>query len=114
MRNEIIDLVDNAKSGESENQKVEDSADSEIRNTTRPRNFDDFVGQDDIITHLSIMIEAAKTSSRPLDHVLFAISNLIVSSSIDLIVPYRPPLVMISSPLFNVSIKVLWRKALRF
>jgi Holliday junction DNA helicase RuvB len=72
MRNEIIDLVDNAKSGESENQKVEDSADSEIRNTTRPRNFDDFVGQDDIITHLSIMIEAAKTSSRPLDHVLFA------------------------------------------
>ena len=27
MRNEIIDLVDNAKSGESENQKVEDSAD---------------------------------------------------------------------------------------
>lgn len=64
MRNEIIDLV----SEEPQAQEM----DLEIRNSTRPSSFDEFVGQDDIITHLSIMIEAAKTSSRPLDHVLLA------------------------------------------
>lgn len=64
MRNEIIDLVNE--------EPVEEVEDLEIRSSTRPSSFDEFVGQDDIITHLSIMIEAAKTSSRPLDHVLLA------------------------------------------
>lgn len=64
MRNEIIDLVSD--------EPEEETIDVEIRNSTRPSSFDEFVGQDDIITHLSIMIEAAKTSSRPLDHVLLA------------------------------------------
>ena len=64
LRNEIIDLVDP--------EIEEEVVDVEIRNSTRPSSFDEFVGQDDIITHLSIMIEAAKTSLRPLDHVLLA------------------------------------------
>lgn len=73
MRNEIIDLLDESETKDANDISItEDIVDSEIRNTTRPTSFDDFVGQDDIITHLSIMIEAAKTSGRPLDHVLLA------------------------------------------
>lgn len=73
VRNEIIDLLDDS---ETKDNKIisleEDPQDNELRSNTRPTSFDDFVGQDDIVTHLSIMIEAAISSGRPLDHVLLA------------------------------------------
>ncbi|MFN8015205.1 MAG: Holliday junction branch migration DNA helicase RuvB [Acidimicrobiia bacterium] len=60
MRNEILDL----------NEEVEQ--DELIISTARPKTFDDFVGQDDIVSHLSIMIDAADKSHRALDHILLA------------------------------------------
>ncbi len=60
MRNEIIDL----------NEDVQD-IDVEL-SSHRPNYLDDFVGQDDIVSHLSIMIDASKQSNRTLDHILFA------------------------------------------
>lgn len=37
----------------------------------RPRNFDEYVGQDKVKTNLKILIEAAKKRGDPLEHVLF-------------------------------------------
>ncbi len=62
MRNEIIDL----------NESVEDIEQEQIATTHRPTSFDDFIGQDDIVSHLSIMIDAASQSDRVLDHILLA------------------------------------------
>ena len=38
----------------------------------RPRNLDDFVGQEKLKENLKIFITAAKQRKEPLDHVLFA------------------------------------------
>lgn len=62
MRNEIIDL---------NNEEEIDSQESSI-SSHRPSSFDDFIGQDDIVSHLSIMIDAASQSDRVLDHILLA------------------------------------------
>ena len=64
MRNEIIDLT----------QPEEEDSDnaSSVIASHRPSSFDDFVGQDDIVSHLSIMIDAASQSDRVLDHILLA------------------------------------------
>lgn len=62
MRNEIIDL-----------DIVEEDEEIEViseTSTHRPSSFDEFIGQDDIVPHLSIMIDASKQSSRVLDHIL--------------------------------------------
>lgn len=39
--------------------------------TLRPRSFDDFVGQEKIVSNLKVFIQAAKKRSEALDHVLF-------------------------------------------
>jgi len=63
MRNEIVDLT----------VTEEEEADPGAQFTShRPGSFDDFIGQDDIVSHLSIMIDAAKKSDRVLDHILLA------------------------------------------
>jgi holliday junction DNA helicase RuvB len=38
----------------------------------RPQNFDDFKGQDRIVSNLKIFVEAAKMRNEPLDHVLLS------------------------------------------
>src|SRR6267378_3076435 len=38
----------------------------------RPRHLDEFVGQTEVKEHLSIVLEAARRRSQPVDHVLFA------------------------------------------
>jgi Holliday junction DNA helicase RuvB len=38
----------------------------------RPRKMDDFVGQDDLKERLSILLEAARSRSEPVDHLLFS------------------------------------------
>ena len=43
----------------------------EFDQTLRPRNFDDFVGQDKIKANAKVFIEAAKARQESLDHVLF-------------------------------------------
>lgn len=63
MRNEIIDLTST-----DQNEVVTDV----VNLSNRPISFDDFIGQDDIVSHLSIMIDAATKSERVLDHILLA------------------------------------------
>src|SRR6478672_9628964 len=41
-------------------------------NGLRPRRLDDFVGQDELKEHLSIILEAARRRSQAVDHVLLA------------------------------------------
>lgn len=62
MRNEIVDLT------------VVDDVDevAEPALSHRPASFDEFIGQDDIVSHLAIMIDAAEKSDRTLDHILLA------------------------------------------
>ena len=67
MRNEIVDLTT------TESSEINEDTDSGVGYVThRPKSFDDFIGQDDIVSHLSIMIDAAKQSDRVLDHILLA------------------------------------------
>ena len=40
--------------------------------TLRPRTFDDYVGQAQIVDNLKIAIDAAKRRGEPLEHVLFS------------------------------------------
>jgi len=64
MRNEIVDLTILPE---------EETIVSGVEYVShRPGSFDDFIGQDDIVSHLSIMIDAAKQSDRVLDHILLA------------------------------------------
>jgi len=46
------------------------SGDKELETTLRPRNFDEYIGQDNIKKSLSIAMEAAKGRQEPLDHIL--------------------------------------------
>lgn len=43
----------------------------EFESTLRPKTFADFLGQKDIISNLSVFIQAAKKRGEPLDHILF-------------------------------------------
>jgi holliday junction DNA helicase RuvB len=47
------------------------AAEKEFENTIRPKEIDDFSGQNQIIENLVIFIKAAKMRGEPLDHVLF-------------------------------------------
>ena len=48
-----------------------DRKDSEFEGIIRPQGLDDFTGQKEIVSNLSIYIKAAKTRGEALDHVLF-------------------------------------------
>jgi Holliday junction DNA helicase RuvB len=39
--------------------------------TTRPRTLNDFIGQDDVMSNLNILLESAKKRGVPVDHILF-------------------------------------------
>ncbi|GHT70104.1 Holliday junction ATP-dependent DNA helicase RuvB [Endomicrobiia bacterium] len=45
--------------------------DSRIENSLRPKNLDDFIGQDKLKSNLKVFIEAAKNRHEALDHCLF-------------------------------------------
>ena len=45
--------------------------DLRYENSLRPKEFEDFVGQDRVKENLRIFIKAAKERAEPLDHVLF-------------------------------------------
>ncbi len=45
--------------------------DAEEERTLRPQSLDDFIGQDRIIEHIRIFVEAAKMRDEPVDHILF-------------------------------------------
>lgn len=49
-----------------------DENDSELDLTLRPKNFDDFTGQDQIKHNLDVYIRAARSRGEPLDHILFS------------------------------------------
>jgi Holliday junction DNA helicase RuvB len=46
------------------------SKDKEFENILRPKSFNDFFGQDQIINNIKVFVKAAKKRSEPLDHVL--------------------------------------------
>ncbi|MFY0601115.1 MAG: Holliday junction branch migration DNA helicase RuvB [Cyclobacteriaceae bacterium] len=46
------------------------SAEKEIERALRPLSFDDFAGQEKVLSNLKIFVEAAKQRTEPLDHVL--------------------------------------------
>lgn len=41
-------------------------------NTLRPRRFSDFAGQQQLVDNLTVMIEAARLRSEPIEHILFS------------------------------------------
>lgn len=47
------------------------SRDNELDFTLRPRNWDEYIGQEKIKKNLQIIIEAAKRRSEPIEHLLF-------------------------------------------
>jgi len=57
-----------AKSGYTNPEKLE--IDVEVDQQLRPLKFEDFVGQEKIVSNLKVFIQAAKMRSEPLDHVL--------------------------------------------
>ena len=46
------------------------SKDKEFENILRPKSFNDFFGQDQILKNIKVFVKAAKKRSEPLDHVL--------------------------------------------
>ena len=46
------------------------SKDKEFENILRPKSFNDFFGQDQILNNIKIFVKAARKRSEPLDHVL--------------------------------------------
>ncbi len=51
-------------------QKTAEPEEQRIENTLRPQRLQDFVGQEDLKTNLSIFIEAAKGRNEPIEHIL--------------------------------------------
>jgi Holliday junction DNA helicase RuvB len=51
---------------------VGDDRETEVEAGLRPRALDDFVGQRELKEHLTIVLEAARLRSQPVDHLLFA------------------------------------------
>ena len=47
-----------------------DTQEREIERYLRPRSFDDFTGQREILSNLSVFVQAARMRSESLDHVL--------------------------------------------
>ena len=50
--------------------KNSNSKDKEFENILRPKSFNDFFGQDQILKNIQVFVKAAKKRSAPLDHVL--------------------------------------------
>ena len=50
---------------------IESTEDDLLRASLRPRTFDEYIGQRDVVESLSIAIAAAKKRGEPLEHVLF-------------------------------------------
>ena len=50
--------------------KNTNSKDKEFENILRPKSFNDFFGQDQILKNIKVFVKAAKKRSEPLDHVL--------------------------------------------
>ena len=50
--------------------KNSNSKDKEFENILRPKSFNDFFGQDQILKNIQVFVKAAKKRSEPLDHVL--------------------------------------------
>ncbi|MDO4736640.1 MAG: Holliday junction branch migration DNA helicase RuvB, partial [Bacteroidia bacterium] len=46
-------------------------SDSELEGVIRPKEFEDFSGQDKILKNLKVFVKAAKSRGESLDHVLF-------------------------------------------
>ena len=51
-------------------EKNSTSKDKEFENILRPKSFNDFYGQDQILKNIKVFVKAAKKRSEPLDHVL--------------------------------------------
>jgi len=51
-------------------EKTADPEEQKSENALRPSRLDDFVGQDDLKTNLSIFIDAAKARNEPIEHLL--------------------------------------------
>ena len=51
-------------------EKNSNSKDKEFENILRPKSFNDFFGQDQILKNIQVFVKAAKKRSEPLDHVL--------------------------------------------
>lgn len=51
-------------------EKTADPEEQKAENALRPSRLDDFVGQDDLKTNLSIFIDAAKARNEPIEHLL--------------------------------------------
>jgi Holliday junction DNA helicase RuvB len=50
-----------------------ESSDEEVEEVgLRPRTLDEFVGQAELVEHLSIVLQAARQRHQPVDHILFA------------------------------------------
>lgn len=60
----MIDRIVNTTPSEEEPQEVE------IENSLRPRDFENYIGQDRLKKHLKVAIAAAKKRGEPVDHVL--------------------------------------------
>ena len=50
----------------------EDDREIDVEAGLRPRALDEFVGQGELKEHLTIVLEAARRRSQPVDHLLFA------------------------------------------
>ena len=49
---------------------VQDHQERELERFLRPRSFDDFTGQKEILANLGVFVQAARMRSESLDHVL--------------------------------------------
>jgi Holliday junction DNA helicase RuvB len=70
-RKELVDVGDTA-APEREIDPAVIPHDEADESGLRPRTLAEFVGQPDLVEHLSIVLEAARRRSHPVDHILFA------------------------------------------
>lgn len=52
------------------NPELEDASEERLENSLRPRNLEEYIGQDKVKENMKIYIEAARKRGEPLDHVL--------------------------------------------
>lgn len=52
------------------NPELEDASEERLENSLRPRNLEEYIGQDKVKENMKIYIEAARQRGEPLDHVL--------------------------------------------
>ncbi|MGE0868502.1 MAG: Holliday junction branch migration DNA helicase RuvB [Kofleriaceae bacterium] len=71
-RSKHIDEADSAPEGGREVAPVERSTERAWQAALRPKNFDEYIGQRELIDNLRVSVRAAKENGWPLDHFLFA------------------------------------------